>query len=426
LLDLKFLRQNREKVEAGVALKGMAVDLKRFYEVEERRLAVLHETEQLKARRNAASEAIAVRKRKGEDATEDIAAMRDVGDRIKALDGELKRLEEESETLAAWIPNLPHTSVPPGSGPEQNQVVRTWGEKPRFDFEPKPHWEIATALGLLDFERAAKISGSGFLLFTGRGAKLERALIQFMLDFHVKSHRYLEVSPPHVVRRASLFGTGQLPKLESEMYLIGEDDLFLNPTAEVPVTNIYRDEILEPGQLPLYLTAYCASYRREAGAAGRDTRGMVRVHQFDKVELVKIVTPESSYDEHEKLARDVADVFEALELPYRVMLLCSGDMSFAAAKCYDFEVWAPGVQQWLECSSCSNFEDFQARRMAMRFRRETSAKAEHPHTLNASGVALPRTFASLLENHQTERGTVRIPAALRPYLDGLEELTPEG
>jgi len=426
MLDLKFLRQNREKVEAGVALKGMAVDLKRFYEVEERRLAVLHETEQLKARRNAASEAIAVRKRKGEDATEDIAAMRDVGDRIKALDGELKRLEEESETLAAWIPNLPHTSVPPGSGPEQNQVVRTWGEKPRFDFEPKPHWEIATALGLLDFERAAKISGSGFLLFTGRGAKLERALIQFMLDFHVKSHRYLEVSPPHVVRRASLFGTGQLPKLESEMYLIGEDDLFLNPTAEVPVTNIYRDEILEPGQLPLYLTAYCASYRREAGAAGRDTRGMVRVHQFDKVELVKIVTPESSYDEHEKLARDVADVFEALELPYRVMLLCSGDMSFAAAKCYDFEVWAPGVQQWLECSSCSNFEDFQARRMAMRFRRETSAKAEHPHTLNASGVALPRTFASLLENHQTERGTVRIPAALRPYLDGLEELTPEG
>ena len=425
MLDLKFLRQNREKVEAGVALKGMAVDLKRFYEVEERRLAVLHETEQLKARRNAASEAIAVRKRKGEDATEDIAAMRDVGDRIKALDGELKRLEEESETLAAWIPNLPHTSVPPGSGPEQNQVVRTWGEKPRFDFEPKPHWEIATALGLLDFERAAKISGSGFLLFTGRGAKLERALIQSMLDFHVKSHRYLEVSPPHVVRRASLFGTGQLPKLESEMYLIGEDDLFLNPTAEVPVTNIYRDEILEPGQLPLYLTAYCASYRREAGAAGRDTRGMVRVHQFDKVELVKIVTPESSYDEHEKLARDVADVFEALELPYRVMLLCSGDMSFAAAKCYDFEVWAPGVQQWLECSSCSNFEDFQARRMAMRFRREPSAKAEHPHTLNASGVALPRTFASLLENHQTERGTVRIPAALRPYLGGLEELTPE-
>jgi seryl-tRNA synthetase len=425
MLDLKFLRQNREKVEAGVALKGMAVDLSRFYEVEERRLAVLHETEQLKARRNAASEAIAVKKRSGEDASGDITAMREVGDRIKGLDAELKRLEEESETLAAWIPNLPHASVPPGSGAEQNQVVRTWGEKKRFDFEPKPHWDLATSLGLLDFERAVKISGSGFLLFTGRGAKLERALIQFMLDFHVRSHGYLEVSPPHVVRRASLFGTGQLPKLESEMYLIGEDDLFLNPTAEVPLTNIYRDEIIEPGKLPLYLTAYCASYRREAGAAGRDTRGMVRVHQFDKVELVKIVAPEKSYDEHESLARDVADVFEALELPYRVVLLCSGDLSFAAAKCYDFDVWAPGVGQWLECSSCSNFEDFQARRMAMRFRREPAAKAEHPHTLNASGVALPRTFASLLENHQTERGTVRIPAALRPYLDGLEELTPE-
>jgi seryl-tRNA synthetase len=425
MLDLKFLRQNRDKVEAGVALKGMAVDLRRFYEVEERRLAVLHETEQLKARRNAASEAIAAKKRGGEDAAADIAAMRDVGDRIKGLDAELKRLEEESETLAAWIPNLPHPSVPPGAGAEQNQLVRSWGEPPRFDFEPRPHWEIASSLGLLDFERAPKISGSGFLLFTGLGARLERALIQFMLDFHVEQHGYLEVSPPHVVRRAALFGTGQLPKLEADMYLIGEDDLFLNPTAEVPVTNIYREEIVEPGVLPLSLTAYCASYRREAGAAGRDTRGMVRVHQFDKVELVKIVPPETSDDQHELLAREVSAIFEALELPYRVMLLCSGDLSFAAAKCYDFEVWAPGVGQWLECSSCSNFEDFQARRMGMRFRREPSAKVEHPHTLNASGVALPRTYAALLENHQTARGTVRVPAALRPYLGGLEELGPK-
>jgi seryl-tRNA synthetase len=423
--DLKFLRQNREKVEAGVALKGMAVDLAHFYAIEEKRLAVLHQTEELKARRNAASEEIAARKRGGEDAADQILAMREVGDRIKGLDAELKRLEEESETLAAWIPNLPHASVPPGSTPEQNQQVRTWGEKPRFDFEPKPHWEIATALGLLDFERAAKIAGSGFLLFTGRGARLERALIAFMLDFHTQRHGYTEVSPPHVVRRAALFGTGQLPKLEADMYLIGEDDLFLNPTAEVPVTNIHRDEILEPGVLPLSLTAHCASYRREAGTYGKDTRGMIRVHQFDKVELVKIVPPETSYEQHEKLAREVADIFEALELPYRVMLLCSGDMSFAAAKCYDFEVWAPGVQAWLECSSCSNFEDFQARRMGMRFRREPGAKAEHPHTLNASGVALPRTFAALLENHQTASGAVRIPAALRPYLGGLEELGPE-
>ena len=422
--DLKFLRQNRELVEAGVALKGMPVDLSKFYALEERRLAALHQSEELKARRNAASEQIAQKKRSGENADADIAAMRDVGDRIKALDAELKRLEEESETLASWIPNLPHESVPPGSGPEQNRVVRTWREAPSFGFKPRPHWELATSLGLLDFERAPKIAGSGFLLFTGRGARLERALISFMLDFHTERHGYTELSTPHLVRRAALFGTGQLPKLEGDMYHVGEDDLFLNPTAEVPVTNIFREEILEPGELPLYLTAYCASYRREAGTYGKDTRGMTRVHQFDKVELVKIVPPEISYDEHEKLARDVADIFEALELPYRVVLLCSGDMSFAAAKCYDFEVWAPGTAAWLECSSCSNFEDFQARRMGMRFRPEAGAKAEIPHTLNASGVALPRTFAALLENHQTENGGVTIPAALRPYLGGLEELSP--
>jgi seryl-tRNA synthetase len=372
--DLKFLRQNRDKVETGIALKGMTVDLDRFYQIEEQRLAILHETEQLKARRNAASEEIARRKRAGEDAQDEILAMREVGERVKSLDAQLRTLEEEGEALAAWIPNLPHASVPPGSGPEQNQQVRTWGEKPRFDFEPRPHWEIATRLGLLDFDRAAKIAGSGFLLFTGRGARLERALIQFMLDLHTTQHGYLEVSPPHVVRRAALFGTGQLPKLEGDMYHVGEDDLFLNPTAEVPVTNIHREEILEAGVLPRYLTAYCASYRREAGTYGKDTRGMIRVHQFDKVELVKIVSPETSDDEHEKLARDVASVFEALELPYRVVLLCSGDMSFAASKCYDFEVWSPGTATWLECSSCSNFEEFQARRMGMRFRREAGAK----------------------------------------------------
>jgi seryl-tRNA synthetase len=316
--------------------------------------------------------------------------------------------------------------VPPGRDAAQNQVIRAWGEPPRFDFEPAPHWDIATRLGLLDFDRSPKIAGSGFLLFTGRGARLERALINFMLDFHTRRHGYVEVSPPHVVRRAALFGTGQLPKLEGDMYLVGEDDLFLNPTAEVPVTNIYRDEILEPGMVPRYLTAYCASYRREAGTYGKETRGMVRVHQFDKVELVKFVPPETSYDEHEKLARDVADIFEALELPHRVVLLCSGDLSFAAAKCYDFEVWSPGTGAWLECSSCSNFEDFQARRMNLRFRREAGARAEFPHTLNASGVALPRTYAALLENHQTAGGGVRIPIALRPHLDGIEELSPEG
>jgi seryl-tRNA synthetase len=424
--DLKFLRQHRDKVEAGIALKGAKLDLTRFYQIEERRLALLHETEQFKARRNSASEEIARLKQAGGDASRAITEMRELGERVKLLDQELRQLEEESLHLASWIPNLPHASVPPGSDAKQNQVVRTWGEVRKFEFEPRAHWDLATNLGLLDFDRAAKISGSGFLLFTGIGARLERALINFMLDFHVQRHGYTEVSPPHVIRRAALFGTGQLPKLEADMYHIGEDDLFLNPTAEVPVTNIYRDEILEPGVLPLQLTAYCASYRREAGAAGRDTRGMVRVHQFDKVELVKIVSPETSYEEHERLARDVAAIFEALELPYRVLLLCSGDLSFAAAKCYDFEVWSPGQQAWLECSSCSNFEDFQARRMGMRFRRGTGARVEHPHTLNASGVALPRTYATLLENHQRADGSVAIPAALRPYLSGLEVLAPRG
>ena len=423
--DLKFLRTHREKVENGIALKGMTMDLGQFYTVEERRLQVLYETEQLKSRRNVASEAIAKKKKAGESAAGEIAAMREVGDRIQSLDAELKKLEEESEALAAWIPNLPHASTPPGRGAEQNQRVRAWGQPRRFDFTPLPHWELATRLGLLDFDRATKIAGSGFLLFTGRGARLERALINFMLDLHTTRHGYHEVSPPHVVRRAALFGTGQLPRLEGDMYHIGEDDLFLNPTAEVPVTNIYREEILEPGVVPRSLTAYCASYRREAGTYGKDTRGMLRVHQFDKVELVKIVPPETSYDEHEKLARDVGAVFEALELPYQVMLLCSGDLSFAAAKCYDFEVHAPGTGAWLECSSCSNFEDFQARRMGLRFRREAGARAEFPHTLNASGVALPRTFAALLENHQTPDGGVRIPAALQPYFDGIPELRPQ-
>jgi len=351
--------------------------------------------------------------------------MREVSDRIKALDAELKPVEEQLEAIAATIPNLPHASVPPGRDERSNVLVRSHGEPRAFDFAPKPHWELATALGLLDFARAPKIAGSGFLLFTGRGARLERGLIQFMLDLHTRRHGYTEISPPHVVRREVLFGTGQLPKLEADMYHVEQDDLFLNPTAEVPVTNVFRDEILDPGQVPKRLTAYCASYRYEAGTYGRETRGMVRVHQFDKVELVRLALPERSYDEHEALARDVSAVFEALELPYRVMALCAGELSFAASKCYDFEVHAPGMSAWLECSSCSNFEDFQARRMNMRFRREAGEKVEHPHTLNASGVALPRTFAALLENHQTALGTVRIPAALRPYLDGLEEIGPE-
>jgi len=305
-----------------------------------------------------------------------------------------------------------------------NQVVASWGEIPQYAFEPKPHWELAESLGLLDFTRAAKIAGSGFLLFTGRGARLERALIQFMLDLHTRKHGYVELSPPHLIRRDCLFGTGQIPKMEDDMYRLMGEDLFLNPTAEVPVTNVYRDEILEGERLPIYHTAYCASYRKESGAAGRDTRGMLRVHQFDKVELVKFVRPETSYDELESLRADAEAVLRALELPYRVLLLAAGDLSFAAAKCYDLEAWAPGEKKWLEVSSCSNFEDFQARRAGIRFRPERGAKPEYVHTLNASGVALPRTYAALLETHQTEQGTVRVPDALVPYFDGVREITP--
>jgi seryl-tRNA synthetase len=345
-----------------------------------------------------------------------------VGERIKSLDADLRKLEEESEALAAWIPNLPHASVPPGRDPAQNQVVRTWGAPRAFDFTPKPHWEIAAALGIVDFERGPKLAGSGFPLFVGDGARLVRALIDFMLDLHVAQHGYVEVHPAIAINSRSLKGTGQLPKMADDMYKVEGEDLWLNPTAEVPVTNIYADEILEPGVVPRYLTAYCPSFRKESGAYGKDTRGIQRLHQFDKVELVKFVAPETSYDEHEKLRKDVEDVLQALELPYRVLLLCAGDMSFAAAKCYDFETYAAGQGAWLEVSSCSNFEAFQARRAGIRFRREAGAKPEFVHTLNASGLALPRIVITILEQNQEADGRVRIPQALRAAMGGREWL----
>jgi seryl-tRNA synthetase len=424
MLDLKRIRAETDRVREAVAWKKCPADLERLLRLDEERRALLVKAEGLKAERNRASEEIGKRKRSGEDAVEAVAAMKQVGDDIKALDATLADLDLAIESILVWIPNVPHASAPRAEDASGNQVVASWGNPPAFGFQPKPHWELAESLGLLDFARAAKIAGSGFLLFTGKGARLERALIQFMLDLHTREHGYVEVSPPHLIRRDCLFGTGQIPKMEEDMYRLEGEDLFLNPTAEVPVTNIYRDEILEGDRLPLYHTAYCASYRRESGAAGRDTRGMLRVHQFDKVELVKFVRPETSYDELETLRADAESVLRALELPYRVLLLAAGDLSFAAAKCYDLEAWAPGEGRWLEVSSCSNFEDFQARRAGIRFRPERGAKPEYVHTLNASGVALPRTFAALLETHQTEHGTVRVPEALVPYLDGVREITP--
>jgi seryl-tRNA synthetase len=411
-------------VREAIALKKTQADLDRYLAADEERRGVLVEAERLKHERNEVSEEIGRSKRAGKDAAEKVAAMKQVGDKIKTLDARLADLDAELEAILAWIPNVPHASVPKGEDASGNVIVREAGKLREFKFKPKPHWELAESLGLLDFERAGKIAGAGFLLFTGRGARLERALIQLMIESAVR-RGYTEVWAPHLVRRECLFGTGQLPKLEEDMYRIQGEELFLNPTAEVPITNIYREEILDGAKLPMYRVGYCASYRKEAGSYGRDTRGMIRVHQFDKVELVKFVRPETSYEEHEKLLADAVAVLDLLELPHRVALLAAGDLSFAGAKCYDLETWAPGEGRWLEVSSCTNFEDFQARRAGIRYRPEPNAKAEYVHTLNASGLALPRTYATLLEHHQTERGTVRLPEALLPYWGGDREIGPE-
>jgi len=423
LLDAKRIRTERTLVEEAIRFKKVPVDLARYLECDERRRELLVKAESLKHRRNEASEAIGKKKKSGEDASTAIAEMKGVGDEIKALDTQLAEVDAELLRLVSWIPNVLHPSVPRAEA-DGNKVVRTVGEPRKFSFPAKPHWEIASSLGLLDFERAGKIAGAGFLLFTGKGARLERALINFMIDLHARDHGYTEVWPPHLVKSECLQSTGQLPKLAEDMYHLADDDLYLNPTAEVPITNIYRDEILDGALLPIRHVGYCASYRREAGSYGRETRGMVRVHQFDKVELVKIVRPETSDAEHESLCSDAEDVLKALGFAYRVVLLAAGDLSFAASKCYDLETWAPGEGRWLEVSSCSNFEDFQARRAGIRFRNEKTGKAELAHTLNASGLALPRTYATLLENCQTERGTVVLPEPLIPYMGGVRELTP--
>ena len=423
--DPRVLRESGDAIRAGVIKKAGAVppQFDRVFELDGERLALLQEADALKQQRNAASEEIARLKKAGTDAADKIAAMKSVSDRIKDLDTRLRTVEEELDEAVLWIPNVPHASVPEGRDAEANVEVARWGTPRTFDFTPKPHWEIAAALGIVDFERGPKLAGSGFPLFVGDGAKLVRVLIDFMLDLHVEKHGYLEMHPAIAINSRALRGTGQLPKMADDMYRIEGEDLWLNPTAEVPVTNIHADEILEAGVVPRYLTAYCPSFRKESGAYGKDTRGIQRLHQFDKVELVKFVPPETSYDEHEKLRADVEDVFKALELPFRVLLLCAGDMSFAAAKCYDFETWAPGQQAWLEVSSCSNFEAFQARRAGIRFRREAGAKPEFVHTLNASGLALPRTVITILEQNQEADGRVRIPKALVPLM-GKEWLAP--
>lgn len=426
MLNLRRIRDEGDAVAQRLALRSggeaNAAQIGRLQQWDEERRALIGEGDALKARRNAASQAIGERKRHGEPADAALAEMRTVADRIREIDARLRDVESEVEHVLLRLPNVPHPSIPPG-GEEANQVVRTHGEPPVFAFSPRPHWELAAELGMLDLQAGAKVTGSGFPAYRGAGARLQRALINFMLDLHTGEHGYTEVAPPFLVNRGSMTGTGQLPKFEEDAYQIASDDLFLIPTAEVPVTNLHRDEILDAERLPVAYAAYSPCFRREAGAAGKDTRGLIRVHQFDKVELVRFERPENSYAALEQLTGHAERVLQRLGLPYRVVLLAGGDLGFASAKTYDLEVWAAGVGKWLEVSSCSNFEDFQARRAGIRFRPAPGERPEFVHTLNGSGLALPRTVIALLENGQREDGSIAVPEALRPYL-GADRLGP--
>ncbi|PTX53079.1 seryl-tRNA synthetase [Melghirimyces profundicolus] len=423
MLDLKKLRKELDSVRERLKHRGEDISgLNEIPRLDVRRRKFLKETEQLKSRRNTVSKEIAEKKKAGEDASEAIAEMRRVGDRIKELDEELRKVEAELEQVLLTLPNIPHESVPIGKSEEDNQPVRHWGEVPRFGFDPLPHWELAKQLDLLDFDRAGKVTGSRFVFYKGAGARLERALMNFMLDLQTEEHGYTEMIPPYMVNRDSMTGTGQLPKFSEDSFAVAGTDYYLIPTAEVPVTNYHRDEILSADELPVKYAGFSANFRSEAGSAGRDTRGLIRNHQFNKVELVKLVKPEDSYDELESLVGDAEAVLRKLGLPYRVMLMCTADLGFTAAKKYDLEVWMPSSGTYREISSCSNFEDFQARRANIRFRRDDKAKPEFVHTLNGSGLAVGRTVAALLENNQEEDGSVRIPEVLRPYMGGMEKI----
>jgi len=423
MLDIKRIRDAEADVRKGLEAKNTDPGLlDAVIACDAKRRAILQEVEALKSERNQSSKEIGARRKKGEDTSEVQAAVRTLGDRINALDEQVRETETALTAALLALPNVPHADTPVGSDASANREIRRWGTPREFDFDARPHVDVAERLGIVDFARAAKISGAGFALYRGAGSRLQRGLIQFMLDLHVSEHGYTEVWPPTVVGSAAMTGTGQLPKMAEDMYKVSSDDLYLIPTAEVPVTNIYREEIIED-PLPIYLTAYTPCFRREAGAAGRETRGLIRMHQFDKVELVKFVEPHTSYDELEKLVVNAETVLQRLDLPYRVIELCSGDLSFAAAKCYDIELWAPGHNGWLEVSSCSNFEDFQARRAGIRYR-DDNGKVRHVHTLNGSGVALARLVVAILENGQRADGSVVLPEALRPYMGGLTELTP--
>ena len=416
MLDIKFVRDNTELVQQALINRGTNLDLNEFLELEKKRREVLAEVEALKSKRNTVSQQISVMKKNKENADTLILEMRSVGEDIAKLDAEVKDIENALAEIVMNIPNVPNSEVPIGKNEDDNVEIRKWGNVPGFSFEPKPHWEIGESLGILDFERGAKVTGTRFTFYKGLGARLERALISFMLDLHTEEHGYTEIIPPYIANKDSMTGTGQLPKFAEDMFKLEGLDYYLIPTAEVPVTNYHRGEILDAQELPLLYTAHSACFRAEAGAAGRDTRGLIRQHQFNKVELVKYSLPENSYEELEKLTNNAEKVLQLLKLPYRVILLCSGDMGFSSAKTYDIEVWLPSFEKYREISSCSNFEDFQARRANIKFRREAKAKPEFVHTLNGSGLAIGRTVAAILENYQQEDGSVIVPEVLVKYM----------
>jgi seryl-tRNA synthetase len=424
MLDIKYLRQNIELVHRKMDERGQKIDFDRFLSLDAKRRDILQAVETLRNERNSVSKQVGELKKKKEDASELIAKMGDVSAKIKEYDESLRVTEEELNAFVMIVPNIQHESVPQGGGSDDNAVVRTWGEKPVFCFEPKQHFDLGENLNILDFARGAKITGARFTLYRGAGAQLERAITNFMLDLHTGNHGYTEVFTPFMVNAESMTGTGQLPKFKEDLFKIEGMEYYLIPTAEVPVTNIYRDEILEEDKLPVYLVAYSACFRAEAGSYGKDTRGLIRQHQFNKVEMVKFSKPETSYDELEKLTANAEEVLKRLGIPFRTVCLCTADLGLSSAKTYDVEAWLPGQNTYREISSCSNFEDFQARRAAIRYRRKDNGKVEFVHTLNGSGLAVGRTVVAVMENYQQADGSIIVPEALRPYMRGLERITP--
>lgn len=422
MLDLKFIRENLEVVKNKLSQRNLEIDLDHVIEIDQKRREIIQEVETLRNKRNTVSEIIAAAKKEKKDASAEISRMKEVSQKIKEVDTKREEIEVTLRDLLLRIPNIPDETVKEGKDPSDNVEVKRWGEPPQFDFEPKPHWDIGETLGILDFERGAKITGARFTLLKGAGALMERALINFMLDLHTREHRYQEVFPPILVNRTSMTGTGQLPKFEEDLFHLVDPDFFLIPTAEVPVTNIHQEEIIDGGTLPLYYVAYTPCFRKEAGAYGKDTRGIIRQHQFNKVELVKFTTPDTSYQELEALLNNAEEVLKRLKLHYRVVSLCTGDLGFSAAKTYDIEVWLPSQKDYKEISSCSNFTDFQARRANIRYRPEPKAKPQFVHTLNGSGLAIGRTSVAIIENYQQQDGSVVVPEVLRPYMGGMTKI----